>query len=104
MSNRSHQGHTARKRFGQNFLVDEDVIDRIVRAIRPLPGQAVVEIGQGLAALTKPLRVCGNTFDMLAASRFAGHFDLLGDKGTHFGLFDCAPAVDPSSCATGSCC
>lgn len=52
----------------------------------------------------KPLRVCGNTFDMLAASRFAGHFDLLGDKGTHFGLFDCAPAVDPSSCATGSCC
>lgn len=55
MSNRSHQGHTARKRFGQNFLVDEDVIDRIVRAIRPLPGQAVVEIGPGLAALTKPL-------------------------------------------------
>ena len=52
----------------------------------------------------KPLRVCGNTFDMLAASRFAAHFDLLGDKGTHFGLFDCAPAVDPSSCATGSCC
>ncbi len=55
MTNRSHQGHTARKRFGQNFLVDEDVIDRIVRAIRPLPGERVVEIGPGLAALTRPL-------------------------------------------------
>lgn len=54
----------------------------------------------------KPLRVCGNTFDMLAASRFATHFTLLGDKGTHFGLFDCAPATatPPDSCTTGSCC
>lgn len=55
MTNRSHQGHTARKRFGQNFLVDETVIDRIVRAIRPNPGERVLEIGPGLAALTRPL-------------------------------------------------
>jgi arsenite methyltransferase len=41
----------------------------------------------------KPLRVCGNTFDMLAATRFAEHFDLFGDKARHFGLFDCAPAA-----------
>ncbi|MDO4769185.1 MAG: 16S rRNA (adenine(1518)-N(6)/adenine(1519)-N(6))-dimethyltransferase RsmA [Brachymonas sp.] len=49
------QGHFARKRFGQNFLVDAGVIDGIVRAIAPQPGDALVEIGPGLAALTQPL-------------------------------------------------
>ena len=44
--------HIPRKRFGQHFLSDEAVIDAIVRAITPCPGQAVVEIGPGLAALT----------------------------------------------------
>jgi 16S rRNA (adenine1518-N6/adenine1519-N6)-dimethyltransferase len=47
--------HLARKRFGQHFLVDGAVIDAIVRAIDPRPGQALVEIGPGLAALTQPL-------------------------------------------------
>jgi 16S rRNA (adenine1518-N6/adenine1519-N6)-dimethyltransferase len=45
----------ARKRFGQHFLVDESVIDRIVAAIDPRPGQALVEIGPGRGALTAPL-------------------------------------------------
>ncbi|MCB2068928.1 MAG: 16S rRNA (adenine(1518)-N(6)/adenine(1519)-N(6))-dimethyltransferase, partial [Ottowia sp.] len=44
--------HVPRKRFGQHFLTDPAVIDAIVRAIDPRPGQAVVEIGPGLAALT----------------------------------------------------
>ena len=48
-------GHIARKRFGQNFLVDHGVIDEIVRAIAPKPGQALVEIGPGLGALTNPV-------------------------------------------------
>jgi 16S rRNA (adenine1518-N6/adenine1519-N6)-dimethyltransferase len=47
--------HIPRKRFGQHFLVDPGVIDAIVRAIDPRPGQAMVEIGPGLAALTQPL-------------------------------------------------
>jgi len=47
--------HIARKRFGQHFLSDPGVIDAIVRAIAPRPGQAMVEIGPGLAALTQPL-------------------------------------------------
>ncbi len=47
--------HVARKRFGQHFLVDEAVIDGIVRTIQPRPGQAIVEIGPGLGALTQPL-------------------------------------------------
>jgi 16S rRNA (adenine1518-N6/adenine1519-N6)-dimethyltransferase len=47
--------HRARKRFGQNFLHDPQVIARIVRAIRPQAGDALVEIGPGLGALTMPL-------------------------------------------------
>ncbi len=47
--------HIPRKRFGQHFLSDAGIIDAIVRAIDPRPGQAVVEIGPGLAALTQPL-------------------------------------------------
>jgi len=47
--------HVARKRFGQHFLTDPAIVDAIVRAIDPRPGQAMVEIGPGLAALTQPL-------------------------------------------------
>jgi 16S rRNA (adenine1518-N6/adenine1519-N6)-dimethyltransferase len=47
--------HIPRKRFGQHFLTDTAIIDGIVRAIDPRPGQAMVEIGPGLAALTQPL-------------------------------------------------
>jgi 16S rRNA (adenine1518-N6/adenine1519-N6)-dimethyltransferase len=47
--------HIARKRFGQHFLSDGAIIDAIVNAIAPVPGQHVVEIGPGLAALTQPL-------------------------------------------------
>ena len=45
----------ARKRFGQHFLVDRSVIDRIVDAIDPRPGQALIEIGPGRGALTGPV-------------------------------------------------
>ncbi|MGE4051390.1 MAG: 16S rRNA (adenine(1518)-N(6)/adenine(1519)-N(6))-dimethyltransferase RsmA [Piscinibacter sp.] len=48
-------GHIARKRFGQHFLADSAVIDAIVAAIDPRPGQALVEIGPGLGAMTGPL-------------------------------------------------
>ena len=47
--------HIPRKRFGQHFLTDRQVIDGIVDAIAPLPGQPMVEIGPGLAAMTRPL-------------------------------------------------
>ena len=47
--------HVARKRFGQHFLADPTIIDGIVREIAPRPGEAMVEIGPGLAALTQPL-------------------------------------------------
>jgi 16S rRNA (adenine1518-N6/adenine1519-N6)-dimethyltransferase len=47
--------HLPRKRFGQHFLVDPGVIDRIVAAVSPRPGEALVEIGPGLGAITQPL-------------------------------------------------
>jgi len=47
--------HQARKRFGQHFLTDTAVIEQIVQSIAPHAGEAMVEIGPGLAAMTQPL-------------------------------------------------
>ena len=47
--------HIPRKRFGQHFLADGAVIGAIVDVIDPKPGQALVEIGPGLGAMTNPL-------------------------------------------------
>ena len=47
--------HIPRKRFGQHFLTDRGIIEDIVQAIAPLTGQAMVEIGPGLGAMTQPL-------------------------------------------------
>lgn len=47
--------HQARKRFGQHFLVDTGIIHSIIRVIDPQPQDAVIEIGPGLGAMTKPL-------------------------------------------------
>lgn len=52
-------GHRPRKRFGQNFLHDKSVIERIARAVSPRPGQHVVEIGPGKGALTRALLEAG---------------------------------------------
>jgi 16S rRNA (adenine1518-N6/adenine1519-N6)-dimethyltransferase len=48
-------GHVPRRRFGQNFLVADGIIRKIVDAIAPRAGDTVVEIGPGLGALTEPL-------------------------------------------------
>ena len=55
MNSKKHLGHTARKRFGQNFLHDNNVIQNIVAAIYPQANQFLVEIGPGLGALTEPV-------------------------------------------------
>jgi 16S rRNA (adenine1518-N6/adenine1519-N6)-dimethyltransferase len=53
--------HRARKRFGQHFLIDHGIIDTIVREIAPRPGERLLEIGPGLAAMTQPLvERCGH--------------------------------------------
>lgn len=55
MNSKKHLGHIARKRFGQNFLNDDNVIQGIVSAIYPQKDQFLVEIGPGLGALTEPV-------------------------------------------------
>lgn len=55
MNTKTHLGHTARKRFGQNFLHDQQIIQSIVAAIYPQPDQFLLEIGPGLGALTEPV-------------------------------------------------
>ncbi len=53
----------------------------------------------------KPMLVCGNTADMLGATRFAGHFEIRGDKTRHFGLFDCGdPAPAGREPGAAACC
>jgi len=47
--------HIARKRFGQNFLVDERIIGDIIHLIHPQENDTMIEIGPGLGALTRPL-------------------------------------------------
>lgn len=61
--------HRARKRFGQNFLADRSVVQRIVDAIAPRPGQVIVEIGPGQSALTGPLAVSGAELHLLEIDR-----------------------------------
>lgn len=73
--------HIPRKRFGQHFLSDDGIIDGIVRAIDPRPGQAMVEIGPGLAALTQPLverlgRLMVIELDRDLAARLRAHAQL----------------------------
>ncbi|WMQ74389.1 MAG: Ribosomal RNA small subunit methyltransferase A [Sodalis sp.] len=69
MNNRVHLGHLARKRFGQNFLHDSSIIDAIVAAIHPEPGQAIVEIGPGLGALTEPVAECIDAMTVIELDR-----------------------------------
>ena len=54
----------------------------------------------------KPMLVCGNTADMVGATRYARHFRVDGDKSRHFGLFDCGPGAGVVSAAasTAGCC
>jgi 16S rRNA (adenine1518-N6/adenine1519-N6)-dimethyltransferase len=73
------RGHSARKRFGQNFLVDARYVARIVDAIAPEPGDNLVEIGPGLAALTASLiaragRISAIEIDRDLAARLANEF------------------------------
>ena len=71
--------HFPRRRFGQNFLVDPHYVGRIVAAVNPRPGDNVVEIGPGLAALTGDLishaqRVTAIEIDRDLAARLRARF------------------------------
>lgn len=61
--------HQARKRFGQNFLVDPGIIGKITRAISPKPSQHIVEIGPGLGALTTAILPLAERMDVVELDR-----------------------------------
>ncbi len=72
--------HRARKRFGQNFLQDENIIRNILRGINARPGEQLVEIGPGLGALTQGLlEATGGKLDVVELDR-----DLAGILKTQF--------------------
>lgn len=61
--------HVARKRFGQNFLHDQEVINRIIASISPRESDLLVEIGPGQAALTRPLLESGAELHLIELDR-----------------------------------
>lgn len=64
-----HVAHQARKRFGQHFLVDSGIIHAIVRAVDPEPLDALLEIGPGLGAMTRPLLASLNEMSVVELDR-----------------------------------
>ena len=62
-------GHLPRKRFVQNFLQDDGVIEAIARAIRPQADDHLVEIGPGQGALTESLISSGSRLDAIELDR-----------------------------------
>lgn len=67
--NPNQHGHKARKRFGQNFLHDHYVIDKIVRSINPKPEDCLVEIGPGVGAITEPLLEASGKLNVVELDR-----------------------------------
>ena len=80
--------HKPRKRFGQNFLHDENVIRRIIDCIAPGADEHFVEIGPGQGALTRYLLLESGTLDTIELDRDLGFLDehldemiVLGEAG-----------------------
>ena len=61
--------HIPRKRFGQHFLSDQGIIQRIVAALAPRPGEHLVEIGPGQGAITLPILKLVKQFDVVELDR-----------------------------------
>jgi len=61
--------HIPRKRFGQHFLVDDAITEGIADLVDPQPGQALIEIGPGLGALTEPLLQRGAALTVIELDR-----------------------------------
>lgn len=92
MSRNKHQknhavakGHTPRKRFGQNFLRDDAVINAIARAIAPHESEHLVEIGPGEGALTQSLVSSNCRLDAIELDRDL-HTHLLAAFSIHPGF------------------
>jgi 16S rRNA (adenine1518-N6/adenine1519-N6)-dimethyltransferase len=89
-----------KRRFGQNFLIDKNVVDRIMRAVDPQPDETIVEIGPGQGALTNRLvekagRVIAVEFDRELVPALRAHFS----QTPHFALIE-ADALTIDYCKT----
>src|SRR5882672_12800895 len=89
---------TAKRRFGQNFLVDRNVVERIIEAVRPQPDETIVEIGSGRGALTSRLleragRVVAIEFDR----------DLVPQLREQFANFSNLTVVEADALSTDFC-
>ena len=100
--------HIPRKRFGQHFLADAGIIDAIVRAVDPRPGEAMVEIGPGLAALTQPLverlgrlTVIELDRDLAARLRNHGQLEVIASDVLKVDFAELARSMGPASFAAG---
>lgn len=78
-----HSGHRARKRFGQNFLVDPLLIQRIIESIHPERDETIIEIGPGQGALTAPLLASTCRLTAIEIDR-----DLAGELQVRFPTLD----------------
>jgi len=79
--------HTPRKRFGQNFLVDNNIIAAIVAAINPIKEQHILEIGPGLGVLTQHLIASNAKIDAVEIDRdLAQHLEARFSKSSNFTL------------------
>ena len=90
--------HLSKKRFGQTFLVDNLVVDRIIKAVRPLADETIIEIGPGRGALTKRLvekaaRVTAIEFDR----------DLISDLRAQFSRHPTFRLVEGDALTTDFC-
>jgi 16S rRNA (adenine1518-N6/adenine1519-N6)-dimethyltransferase len=99
----SNQTHAPRKRFGQNFLRDPQVIERIIAAIRPQAQEAYLEIGPGLGAMTQPLlKILGRLQvveldrdiipQLTASCKNLGTLEVHQADALNFDFHPCAPA------------
>lgn len=66
--------HTPRKRFGQNFLHDQRIISGIADAVRPAPGDHVIEIGPGQGAITQRLAASEAKLSLVEIDRDLAEF------------------------------
>jgi len=51
----------------------------------------------------KPMLVCGNTASMVSETRLAPHFEVVGNRNTHYGLFPCGPSAAATAAPTPDC-
>jgi len=97
--------HRARKRFGQNFLHDTGIIDRLLRTIAAQPGQHLLEIGPGQGAITAGLLASGADLDAIEIDRdLAAHLQsrFASEPRFHLHTID-ALRCDISALADGPC-